>query len=593
MAIIKSTSVTTSDLLSAVTQPGQRLISVRVIDIILDENHEKFNEFGDYDSIGTIFYTKIEDNTPLESEKFASSAKPLFSFIKSYPLINEIVLIVSANDKKIYNTPNSITNYYFPNINVWNSPHHNALPTVKGLKEATTIRNYENTQNGIIKSPTDPPQIPLGNYFNEQLNIKSLLPYEGDNIIEGRFGNSIRFGSTSDINNPWSSTGSIGDPITIIRNGQDKNLTTGWIPTVEDINNDNSSLYMTSTQQLANFIPASINQKSFGANFVAPVPIEIQFTQVPANMVVIEPTPSTSISNEEFIINESEPYVPSTQPIPTSSNPISDDPFGDFEAEVLEAGGDVGFYEVERQTDNNEITPQSEDLIPIPLNPDDNPIPIIIPSGSDEGTTTEDVLTELGPYGIFNLNDLIYSDTAKVNNINNLPGRDLDKSYDYITNNLKNLAINILTPLHEKYGDDMVITSCYRCNELDKHPGIGGSGKGEHTRGAAADIQVKNVPTSEIFNYIKNNFGTWRCMIWEHPERGTNPKSRASWVHIAYEETFKGVNGNYKGLKLKTDNPDISSYYRDRGGIAKSDNRYTDWSPDQGDWTDANQDLII
>ena len=33
----------------------------------------------------------------------------VFSYIKSYPLINEIVLIVSANDKKIYNTPNSIS----------------------------------------------------------------------------------------------------------------------------------------------------------------------------------------------------------------------------------------------------------------------------------------------------------------------------------------------------------------------------------------------------------------------------------------------------------------------------------------------------
>lgn len=592
MAIIKGTSVTTSELLSTVTQPGQRLISVRVIDIILSEFHDKFEEFGNYDSIGTIFYTKIEDDTPLESEKYASSAKPLFSFIKSYPLINEIVLIVSANDKTLYNTPNSITNYYLPNINIWNSPHHNALPTIKNLKETTSIRDYENTQNSIIRQPTDTStDINLGDYFNEQLNIKSLLPYEGDNIIEGRFGNSIRFGSTTFNNNPWSLTGSIGDPITIIRNGQDKNLTTGWIPIVEDINNDNSSLYMTSTQQLSNFIPASTNQKSFRANFVAPVPIEVQFTQVPANTVVIEPTP-TPISNEEFLTDESEPYVPNIQPTPTSSNPISNDPFGDYEAEVLEAGGDVGFYEVEKETDNNEITPQSEDLIPI--DPDDNPIPVVIPSGSDEGTTTEDVLTELGPYGVFTLNDLIYSNTAIANNINNLPGRDLNKSYDYITNNLKNLAINILTPLHEKYGDNMVITSCYRCNELDKHPGIGGGGDGEHTRGAAADIQVKNVPTSEIFNYIKNNFETWRCMIWEHPERGTNPKSRASWVHIAYEEKYKltEANGNYKGLKLKTDNPDISKYYRERGGIAKSDNRYTDWSPNQGDWTNANQDLI-
>jgi len=585
MAVIKSTSVNTSDLLSAVTQPGQRLISVRVIDIILDENHPKFNEFGDYDSIGTIFYTKIEDDTPLESEKFASSAKPLFSFIKSYPLINEIVLIVSANDKKIYNTPNSITNYYFPNINVWNSPHHNALPTVKGLKEVTTIRDYENTQNGIIKSPSDSPQIPLGNYFNEQLNIKSLLPYEGDNIIEGRFGNSIRFGSTSNINNPWSSTGSIGDPITIIRNGQDKNLTTGWIPTIEDINNDNSSLYMTSTQQLSNFIPASINQKSFGANFIAPVPIEIQFTEVPANTVVIEPTPSTPISNEEFLIDESEPYVPSIQPTPTSSNPISNDPFGDFEAEVLEAGGDVGFYEVEKETDTNEITPQSEDLIPIPPDPDDNPIPIVIPSGSEEGTTTEDVLTELGPYGVYTLNDLIYSDTAIANNINNLPGRDSGKSYDTVNTNLENLAVNILTPLREKYGEDMIITSCYRCEELDLK--VGGSGKGPHSFGKAADIQVLNVPTSEIFNYIKSNF-EWQQMIWEKPEKGTLPKPKSSWIHIAYEQ-----NVNRKKLTLFTSNPELSKYYRDRGAQpSTTNNKYTHWQPDDGDWTNANQNLL-
>ena len=582
MTVIRSIYATKGDLLSAVNEAGQRLISVRVIDIILDENHPKFNEFGDYDSIGTIFYTKIEDDTPLESEKYASFAKPLFSFIKSYPLINEIVLIVSANDKKIYNTPNSITNYYFPNINVWNSPHHNALPTIKGLKKATTIRDYENTQNGIIKSPTDPPQIPLGNYFNEQLNIKSLLPYEGDNIIEGRFGNSIRFGSTSNINNPWSSTGSIGDPITIIRNGQDKNLTTGWIPTIEDINNDNSSLYMTSTQQLSNFIPASTNQKSFGANFIAPVPIEVQFTQVPANTIVIEPT-STPISNEEFLIDESKPYIPSVQPTPTSSNPISNDPFGDFEEEVLEAGGDVGFYEVEKITDENKLTPQSDNIIVI--DPDNNPIPVVIPTGSEEGTTAEEVLTELGEYGVYTLNDLLYSRTAENNGINNLPGRDEGKSYDMINTNLKNLAINILTPLYEKYGDDMVLTSCYRCSVLDK--AVGGSGNGPHTFGKAADIQVSNISTSEIFNYIKSNF-EWQQLIWEEPEKGTYPKSDASWIHIAYEQ-----NANRKQLSLYTSNPELSEYYRKKGARPSTENnKYTHWYPNDGDWTNANQNLI-
>ena len=161
---------------------------------------------------------------------------------------------------------------------------------------------------------------------------------------------------------------------------------------------------MTSNQQLTNLKVASLNQKSFGANFIAPVPIEIQFTEVPANTVVIEPTPSITMSNEEFLIDESEPYVPSIQPTPTSSNPISNDPFGDFEEEVLEAGGDVGFYEVEKITDKNKITPQSDDITIIDP---DNIIPEVILSGSEEGTTAEEVLTELGEYGVFNLGQLL------------------------------------------------------------------------------------------------------------------------------------------------------------------------------------------
>ena len=33
------------------------LVSARVTDIILDENHPLFNEFGGWSSIGTIFYS--------------------------------------------------------------------------------------------------------------------------------------------------------------------------------------------------------------------------------------------------------------------------------------------------------------------------------------------------------------------------------------------------------------------------------------------------------------------------------------------------------------------------------------------------------
>ena len=85
-------------------------------------------------------------------------------------------------------------------------------------------------------------------------------------------GNSIRFGSTAkptDINalNDWSEVGENGDPITIIRNGQpSESSDEGWVPITEDINNDLSSIYQTSTQQ----IPIEVSNQNYGAYSTPP-----------------------------------------------------------------------------------------------------------------------------------------------------------------------------------------------------------------------------------------------------------------------------------------------------------------------------------
>jgi hypothetical protein len=92
-----------------------------------------------------------------------------------------------------------------------------------------------------------------------------LLPFEGDVIQEGRWGNSIRFGSTitnppsSTIINNWSETGKNGDPIVIIRNGQGSQTDEGWLPITENVDNDDSSIYLTSTQK----IPLTASSKSY------------------------------------------------------------------------------------------------------------------------------------------------------------------------------------------------------------------------------------------------------------------------------------------------------------------------------------------
>ena len=216
------------------SQGNNILFSARVKDILLSNEQKIFQKIGGWASLGTIqfkpLFSTIDSNTltPLY-------AKPLFSNIKQYPIKEEIVIILSVPSNNINNNSNSQDFYYIPiPVGIWNSNHHNSFPD-------------------IDKFNSDPKDLEQGKIFKEKEGIKNLLPEEGDLILEGRFGNSIRFSSTNGkkLNkNPWSDVGKDGDPIIIIRNGQFYTESSPWTPTYEDINNDNSSIYMTSTQEI-------------------------------------------------------------------------------------------------------------------------------------------------------------------------------------------------------------------------------------------------------------------------------------------------------------------------------------------------------
>ena len=341
-----------------VLSPDTKLIAVRVTDIILDPNHPKFKDYGEYDSIGTVFYTNLNQSNPNTD----SSARPIFSFIKNYPLINEIILITSSRDKD-----NTITSYYFPILNIWNHPHHNALPTLQDISlndyNQSIVRQLEDGSTGIN----------LGNYFKEKLNIKPLLPYEGDTIIEGRFGNSIRFGSTNISNkigtpNGWSNIGELGDPITIIKNGQSQDLgEKGWVHAIEEISNDDSSIYMTSNQQLTNLKVASLNQKSFGANLIK---VQTLTEQLDDAFITPPETPLQPNLNQESeeIINfgllDEITLLDSQPPEPSVPN----DPFADYASEILDGSGVEEVYGISGTEDSVEdiiedIVDESEESI--------------------------------------------------------------------------------------------------------------------------------------------------------------------------------------------------------------------------------------
>jgi len=244
---------------------GSSFTPVRVVDIVLNGDHPRFADVGEWNGIGTIFYNSVTD--PTTQNNTGNQAKPAFSNIKQFPLINEIVYLFSLPLPNSQEEFDSQGNYYFTPINIWNSQHHNAVPNGLVLN-AEQAPDYQQTQAGNVRRVQDDgTEIFLGNTFIEEPNIHPLLPFEGDLIYEGRWGNSIRFSSTvTGSSNDWSVTGSNGDPITIIRNGQNPNIPTdGWVPTVENINGDLSSIYLTSTQKLP-LQASSTNYNSYSSN---------------------------------------------------------------------------------------------------------------------------------------------------------------------------------------------------------------------------------------------------------------------------------------------------------------------------------------
>jgi hypothetical protein len=231
-----------------------------------------FKSFGEWSSIGGIFFSKINAPNPNKNFSTDNFAKPLFPNNKTFPLINEIVYIVALPNNNIQSNVGSLDYYYFQPVNIWNSTHHNAIPDpiLNSSLPPSQQQDYQQTSGGTVRRVTDgSTEIDLGKTFKEKINIKNIQPFEGDIINEGRWGQSIRFGSTvnnSAIPNPWSRTGNNGDPIYILRNGQYADGKDPWIPQVEDINKDISAIYATSTQN----IPIQVSSKNYNSYQNAP-----------------------------------------------------------------------------------------------------------------------------------------------------------------------------------------------------------------------------------------------------------------------------------------------------------------------------------
>ncbi len=181
---------------------------------------------------------KIDVQTYGELESRILSARPANPNIKQIPLNGEHVIIFSGLQQGSNDSTTRNQWYYLPAYAIQSAINNNALPGVSRLR-------------GDQEDPNEVYNQPLGKSFEEK-QISPLQPYEGDLLIEGRFSNSIRLGSTIKENNytiapSWSGNEN-GDPIIIISNGHNNKPNKEF--TVESFDNDHASIYLTSTQKL-------------------------------------------------------------------------------------------------------------------------------------------------------------------------------------------------------------------------------------------------------------------------------------------------------------------------------------------------------
>lgn len=253
---------------------------VRVTDIILDENHPNYNPNAGLNQIGQITGESISPDNTIRTKVYTAS--PSSSNFKNLPLINEYVYvykIVGPNSKGgqwVYDPPLSLYKGFAPNSNPFPSPTFNPKPPSQNVNYSQIEVGAINiTNNQLQEINLNPLTNPSQATFVEKANIHPLMPFAGDIIYEGRFGNSLRFGNTSNskskYSNNWSSAGNNGDPITILRNGQDPNSSDfGAEPIVENIKKDLSSIYLTSTQKLSTLGLANENFNSYTTPPITP-----------------------------------------------------------------------------------------------------------------------------------------------------------------------------------------------------------------------------------------------------------------------------------------------------------------------------------
>ena len=180
-----------------------------VYDVVLDETGQN----KDIEVIGAVKFRFNDDTT--QTADSLQYALPYDKNFQTLPVINEQVHIIKNG-----------LGYYYQRIQPDETPNNSAFINQISFKfennknsnmsDASNIDKYKKFE--VHKTPKSNKQIStnynkFGNYFNAVSNIHKIKLYEGDTVIQSRFGQSLRFSAYNNSKNIFS-------PTIILRNSE-------------------------------------------------------------------------------------------------------------------------------------------------------------------------------------------------------------------------------------------------------------------------------------------------------------------------------------------------------------------------------------
>tara|TARA_R110000744_G_scaffold24413_1_gene61204 strand:+ start:215 stop:1261 length:1047 start_codon:yes stop_codon:yes gene_type:complete len=273
-------------------QISRTVIPVEVMDVMLSESHPEFGKSRSV-IIGAIKGRRYDTERGKSIENL-NWFNPIDPSDLKIPLIGEAVLLIESPNQGIIVKPTSKDFCYIATVGILGAISNNAFPSPINTNESPT------TFTGNM-GPSSEAQI--GDYA-PNIFVSPLVAFEGDRIIQGRWGNAIRFSNTSNGSEDqtfWNGSGTDGDPIVIISNGLEETET---FTRTEDLNDGSSNLILSSTQQIdieaSNKLPteyAELNQYAGGQIILSSDKIVLNSME---DTVVISGKKGVSISTPEW-----------------------------------------------------------------------------------------------------------------------------------------------------------------------------------------------------------------------------------------------------------------------------------------------------